>query len=232
MIRAGYGVAFGRIFSGAYQWARFNAPEVIRVSLANPDLLNPLAEVRFAPGESPRTGVNLLDSNLVVPYSQHYTLELEREVVDGIRIRTAYIGSRTWKLFEKVYGNRGGRPPGIPVTTATTNLRRPDQRFYNIEHLTNMGRAYFDAGQVQVEKVKGNDFALRALYTWSKVIDTGTEFSSTAVNDDEIRSQNGDNVIQDLRAVSKFDAPHSLVVLFSQVLTRLVSSCRRISQTH
>lgn len=217
VIRGGYGISFGRVFPATFQWARFNPPHVLRLYIPTPDLRNPLAGYQTTPGSNARSSLNLIDPNLVVPYSQQYTLELEHPLPGGFRVRTAYIGSRTLKLFQTVYTNRGGRPEGVPVTTATVNDRRPDQRYFGIERITNMARAYFDAGQLSVERSAAG-LAVRATYTFSKAIDTGSEFSSTSVNDDELRAQTLDDMVGDLRAVSRFDSPHSLVLLYSYAL--------------
>ena len=150
-MRGGYGIAFGRVFPAEYGWSRFNLPSVVRLTIPNADLLNPLKDYHPVPGELPRSSVNQLDPNLVVPYSQQYTLEVEHQVAGGFLVRASYIGSRTWKLFDTLYNNRGGRPEGVPVDSETLSARRPDQRYYTVIEVTNMGRAYFDAGRFSIE---------------------------------------------------------------------------------
>ncbi len=212
VLRGGYGIAFGRIFPATLQWARFNPPSVIRVSVQSPDILDPLKGLELPTGdETVRSGLNVLDSDLVAPYSQHYTLQVERDLPASMRVTAAYVGSRTWKLFQTVHGNRSGRPEGVPLTTGTINDRRPDQNFFAVNTITNMGRAYFDAGQLTLDKVFGSALSMRATYTFSKALDTGPDFSSTAVNNDERRSQSEDDVVADLKGPSNFDSPHSLV---------------------
>lgn len=218
VVRAGYGIAYGRVFPGTYQWSRFNPPAVFRVTIQNPDILNPLKDYRIEPGVTPRAALNSLDPNLVVPYSQQYTLHIQRELPGGFRLSTAYIGSRTWKLFQDIHENRGVRPAGLEVTTANVSERRENQNHFTITRIVNMGRAYFDAGQVALEAPAGRSLTLRAVYTWSKAIDTGSEFTNIGNGDDELRAQMAENVIQDLRAVSKFDIPHSFVVNYSYQL--------------
>ena len=88
------------------------------------------------PGGVFRGAPKLLDANLVVPYSQQYTLQFERELGSNTRIRLSYIGSRTWKLFRTVRENRAERVEGIPSTTRTVNNRRPDPRFFTVARMT------------------------------------------------------------------------------------------------
>ncbi len=211
--RGGYGIAFGRVFPATFQVARFNPPNVLRIAVPNPDLLNPLKDWHPVPGQPIRSSASFLDDNLVVPYTQHYTLEIERQIA-GVRVRSAYFGNRTWKLLQTDYRNRAGRPDGIPVTTATINDRRPDPRYYSLLHIMNLGRAYFDAAQLTAEK-RASGTLLTASYTWSKAIDTGTMYSSTQINNDEIRPQVQDGIIQDMKAPSLFDVRQSLVISYT-----------------
>jgi len=218
IVRGGYGISFGRIFPATFQWARFNPPEMVRVNVQSPDLFNPLKGYDAASG-TPRSGLNILDPNLVPPYSQHYSLEVDRDLPLGFQLAVSYTGSRTLKLFQYDAQNRAQAVAGIPLTTATIDDRRPDPRYFGISHVTNMGRSYFDAGQLAVQKTTRNNLALRATYIWSKAIDTGTDFSTTATtNREDQRSQTPDRVIQDLKALSRFDTPHAFVLIESYPL--------------
>ena len=207
-IRGGYGIAFGRVFPVTFQSARFNPPAVIRVSAQSPDILDPLGGFEVPEGNEPvRSSLNLIDPDLVVPYAQQYTLELERNLTPSTRVAAAYVGSRTWKLFQTLHSNRAGRPEGVPITTGTINDRRPDQNSFAVNTITNMGRAYFDAAQLSLDQVFNAGLSLRASYTFSKAIDTGPDFSNTAVGNDERREQREDAVIAGLKALSSFDSP-------------------------
>ena len=181
-IRGGYGIAFGRVFPVTFQSARFNPPAVIRLSAQSPDILDPLGGFEVPEGNEPvRSSLNLIDPDLVVPYAQQYALQLERNLTPSTRLAAAYVGSRTWKLFQTLHSNRAGRPEGVPITTGTINDRRPDQNFFAVNTITNMGRAYFDAAQLSLDQIFNAGVSLRASYTFSKAIDTGGDFSNTAV---------------------------------------------------
>ena len=218
VIRAGYGISYGSVFPATFRQARLNPPEVLRVVLQSPDLLDPLKEFVQAPGETPRSGVNLLDPELVTPYSHQFTLEFERELFADLRVKASYIGSRTWKLFRIVRENRAERVEGIPFETRTINDRRPDPRFFSVGRMTNQARGYFDAGQLSVDKVFNLGVAIRATYTWSKALDTGSNFSSPGTNRQERTAQDESIAVQDLKALSSFDAPHSFQVGYTFAL--------------
>ncbi len=212
-IRGGYGIAFGRVFPVTFQSARFNPPAVVRLSAQSPDILDPLGEFEMPDGNGPvRSSLNLIDPDLVVPYAQQYGLQLERNLTPSTRLAAAYVGSRTWKLFQTLHSNRAGRPEGISITTGTINDRRPDQNFFAVNTITNMGRAYFDAAQLSLDQVFNAGLSVRASYTFSKAIDTGPDFSNTAVGMDERREQREDAVVAGLKALSSFDSPHAFVM--------------------
>ncbi len=215
VVRAGYGISYGDIFPATFRQGRLNPPEAVRADIQIPDLLDPLKDFVRTPGEIPRHIRNLLDPDLVVPYIQHYTLQVEGELSSNLRLRATYIGSRNWKLFQNSYGNRAERVAGIPLTTRTIPARRPDQRFFTVRNVTNQGRAYFDAAQLSMDKTFSQGLALRATYTFSKALDTATDFSNTGIRTNIPQTEKLG--LDDLKARSRFDAPHSFLIGYSYV---------------
>ena len=225
VFRAGYGIAYGTVFPATYRQGRLNPPEVFRVDVQSPDLLDPLKDFVQTPGEVARHQANLLAPELVVPYSHQYTLQVERELSPSTRLRAAYMGSRTWKLFRTVRENRAERvdDPAL-MTTRTINDRRPDKRFFSVARVENQGRAYFDAAQITIDHVWRQRLSLRATYTFSKALDTGSDFTNTAVARDERRAQIEAMAFEDLKALSRFDAPHSFVIGYSYTFPRMMGA--------
>jgi hypothetical protein len=215
VIRAGYGISYGDVFPATFRLGRLNPPDLIRVDVQSPDLLNPLKDFVRTPGEIPRHQSNRLDADLVVPYIHQYTLQIEQELSANLRVRASYVGSRNWKVFRTVRENRAERLEGIELSTSTINERRPDQQFFSIARMTNQGRAYFDAGQLSVDKIFSRGLAVRATYTFSKALGTSTDFSNTGVARDEQRAQDESIALDDLKARSRFDSPHSFLLGYS-----------------
>ncbi len=214
-VRTGYGVAFGQVFPATFRIARLNPPDVLRLRVQAPDLIDPVGSVDLSSGAIPRSALNRMDPDLVAPYSQFYTLDVSRELPGNVTVRASYIGSRTWKLFRVVRENRAVPVEGIPFETRTIDLRRPDQTAQSIGRMTNQARAYFDAGQFSIDKVFSQGLALRGTYTWSKALDSGSDFSNPGTNRQEQIAQNESRAVEDLRALSSFDAPHSVVLAYS-----------------
>ena len=220
VLRAGYGISYGDVFPATFRIGRLNPPDVIRVDVRNPDVLDPLKDFVQVPGEVPRSSLNLLDPDLVTPYMHQYTLQIERDLPANVRIRASYVGTRSVKLFHVARENRAERVEGVPLTTSTINDRRPDQSIFGIGRMTNAGRAYFDAGQLTIEKVFSDGLALRGTYTFSKALGLATDFSNTATDRDERRAQIEELFFEDLKGFSRFDAPHAFILGYSYRLPR------------
>ena len=90
--------------------------------------------------------------------------------------------------------------------------------------MTNAGRAYFDAGQLTIEKVFSDGLALRGSYTLSKALGLATDFSNTGAGRDERRAQIEELFFEDLKAFSRFDAPHAFVLGYSYRLPRCLGA--------
>ena len=229
VIRAGYGISYGEVFPASFRTARLNPPDIVRADvrfaapgedIGGPNILDPLKGSEPVRGVVPRSGLNLLDADLATPYSHQYTLGLERELPAGFRMTLVYSGSRMMKLFRIVRENRAERVEGIPLTTSTINDRRADQRFFSIARMTNRGRAFFDAGQLRIDKAFSQGLSLRASYTFSKALDIGSDFSNTGVGRDERRAQIEEFADSDLKESSRHDAPHAFTLAYSWELPR------------
>jgi hypothetical protein len=218
VLRGSYTVSFGQIFPVTYQQIRNNAPGLRQYQIQNPDFLDPLGGVDLG-GLEPRVAPTQFSPDLVTPYSHQYNLSLEHRL-GKFHIRWAYIGSRTFKLLKPYVLNRAELVPGIPQTTETIDERRPDARYTEIYSIANAGAAYLDAAQttVQTPNVKGLDMTVT--YTFSKALDTGADFTSTA-SGREIRggrNQNQYEAFSDLKGLSTYDSPHSFLLLYAYTI--------------
>jgi hypothetical protein len=215
VLRASYTLSFGQIYPVTYQQARFNPPEIVTYAVANPDLLDPLAGA--APG---RSALVRIDPGLVSPYSSQYNLSWERPLFGRSHLRLGYVGSRTIKIPYSFATNRARPVPGIPLTTATVNERRPDPNYYEITHVFNNGIAYLDAAQAVYELPRLGGLLLRASYTFGKAIDTGTDYAHTAANRDAVRGrpQSDDEIWGDKKGLSDFDGTHYMLLQYSYQL--------------
>ncbi len=190
LVRTMYTAAFGQILPVTYQQVRNNPPNVTYVQVTDPDLLNPLAGIDLN-DPNRRYTPTWLARELATPYAHQYNAALEHRVFGGSLLRFGYVGSRSIKLLNSFIENRAQVVPGIPLTTRTVDLRRPDSRFYETRSIVNGGIAWFDAGVVSLDLPVRRGFGGSIAYAFSKSIDEGADFSATAANKDVIgqRSQ-------------------------------------------
>jgi hypothetical protein len=222
VVRAGYNAAFGQIFPVTYGQQRYNLPHARYVQVQSPDLLDPLRGVDLQTG---RTAPTLLAPDLVAPYAHTYGLSVEKRIAGRYNLRWGYTGSRAFKLLDAFIFNRAVDVPGIPLTTATVDQRRPDPRYYELKHVVNAGTAYMDAAQVGIDVPYRSGLAWGATYTFGKAIDLGADYAATAANRDmsTARSQSQYENFYDKKGLSKFDSPHSLIVYGAYELPRVTA---------
>jgi hypothetical protein len=219
-LRASYMISYGQVLPVTYSQIRYNEP-AIYVTVPNPDLVDPLKGVPIEPNS--RTSPFFLSKDLVSPYSHQYGLSVEHKL-SILLLRLGYQGSRTFKLLNGFTINRAVPVPGIPLTTATVNQRRPDPRYYSIKQLQNGGIAYLDAAQASLEMPYRKGFSAIAVYTFSKAIDEGSSYTSIAANKDlDHKSQTQYLNYKDKKSWSDFDSPHSLLVSFSYDLPKIAA---------
>ena len=215
ILRGAYGISYGEIYPVTYSQYRINAPNVVRLVVLQPKLVDIISGAAFA-NVSPGSRSTLFDiaDNLVEPYSHQYSLSWEFGLSNTMNLQLGYVGSRTHKVFQAWFLNRGERPPEVPVTVRTTNVRRPDDRYNDVLRLHNASRAYFDAGRVAFVMRDLKGLTVDAAYWFSKSIDLGSDYTNTMNGGDARRavSQTSNDIHADVKSLSFFDQPHALLL--------------------
>ena len=214
VLRGAYGVHYGEIFFSTYHQQRINPPQVLTVEVSAPDLADPLRN--FSPADldpNARSSTFDIAPDLSTPYSHTYNFSWELTVAKDWTLELGYLGSRTHKLLAMWFLNRARPVPGIPLTTQTVNQRRPDQRFFEVRHVTNGSRAYFDAGKVTLRTRRREGLNIEASYWFSKAMDLGGSYLNTAANANRrlTDSPTAFDNHNELRGVSSFDTPHAML---------------------
>ena len=221
VIRVGYGLSFGEIFTATYTQERYNPPGNILVTLVDPDLIDPLAGIA-TDGLDPsvRSSLNRFDPDLVLPYSHQYNASWEVAFSRSLFAQVGYVGSRTHRLLSVWMLNRARPVQGITLTTSTVNERRPDDRYFQIRHIVNGSRAYFDAGRVTVGIREWKGLSGEFSYWLSKAIDLGAHYANNATYLDGLngQSQSEHEVHSDVKALSEFDQSHAATARLSYSL--------------
>ena len=214
VLRGAYGLSYGEIFISTYIQARINPPQNLTVEVAAPDLADPLKDLSPADLDpNARSSTFDLAPDLSTPYSHTYNFSWELTLARDWTLELGYLGSRSHKLLAIWFLNRARPVPGIPLTTRTVNQRRPDQRFFQVRHITNGSRSYFDAAKVTLRTRRRAGLNIEASYWFSKAIDLGGSYLNTAANANRRLTESPTELDNhnELRGVSSFDAPHAML---------------------
>jgi hypothetical protein len=208
VVRAAYGTHFGEIYFVTYQQIRFSPPGNNKVVVVAPQsLLNPFD------GKLGKPTIYALDPEMATPYSHQYNLSWEPDWNRSLRLQFGYVGSRSHKLFSMWYLNRAHPIPGVPLTTATINDRRPNPDIADYRLVLNASRGYFDAARVSLVLPNWRGLTVDASYWFSKAIDLGSAYSNTANENDSRkgRSQAEHETHRDMKGLSDFDQTHAFL---------------------
>ncbi|MYG01388.1 MAG: hypothetical protein F4173_03625 [Acidobacteriia bacterium] len=217
-MRASYGLHYGEIFTATYIQSRINPPQNVTVVVQTPDLVDPLQAVRPIKLDPNARSVRFdIAPDLAIPYTHNYSYSWEFEIARDWQLDLAYIGSRSHKLLSMYFLNRARVVEGIPQITRTVNARRPDQRYFNVFHVNNGSRGFFDAGRATLRVPRWAGVSLEASYWWSKAIDLGGSYLNTASNANRRQTESPSefDLHHELRGVSNFDQPHAALFNFS-----------------
>lgn len=211
VFRAAYTLAYDTISHATYQQLRFNPPGNRKLVINNPDLLDPVGTYLRNPVQQQRTSLYILDANLRVPYSHQYNASWEPASLGPFRLQLGYVGSRTPKIIQMWYVNRARIVPGVPLTTATIDDRRPDANLSEVKWMLNGSYAWYDAARVTLLLPQRRGVNLDVSYWFSKALDLGANYSDTASNRTQHRGQSEFDSHRDLKGLSDFDQPHALL---------------------
>jgi hypothetical protein len=213
VLRASYGLHYGEIFAVTAQQIRFNAPRNYKLVIQDPDILDPLGGLGSEIPPGTRSVLYDFTTDLVNPYSHQYNFSWEFSPLEIMQVQLGYVGSRSAKLLHHWYQNRAQPVPGVPLTTGTIDERRADARYADVRRVFNGSRGYFDAAKATVLLRNSKGLSGEFSYWFSKSMDLGSDYTNTAQELDSFRngSQYEYEVHRDLKALSRFDQPHSFL---------------------
>jgi hypothetical protein len=115
----------------------------------------------------------VLDKKFITPYTQNWSLTMEREVFSGTLLRAGYIGTKGTHWTSNYDQNASIYNPALTLTQnrSTQEERRPVKDFQAIQRWMHGLNSSYHALQVSVDKRYSRGFTVSAAYTWSKNLD-------------------------------------------------------------
>jgi hypothetical protein len=181
VIRAGYGVFYDGIFTNILDNTAGASPNAIgftATSNTGRGVTNISAALAAAQAVlNPAATVTTIADNLRNPLTQQWNLNIQRELPRGFILTTAYVGTRGERLFITQAFN-----PRVVSTPGTAGARvNPTEGPINVRN--SAGDSIYHGAQFQLDRKFSHGLQLRAAYTYSKLLDNGSDvFGPTGGN--------------------------------------------------
>jgi outer membrane receptor protein involved in Fe transport len=228
VIRTGFQMGYDSFFNNIASNAATSTPNVVATQLFS---TVSAALPRGNPGHStnlpltprpfnPIDGQTLILKNLVNPYYQRWSFGVQREIRPTVVLDLSYVGSKGTKLFATeqfnplVPSSLRVNPPNVSSIPAGRLAGRFDPLSGSRNIRTNNGSSIYNSLQVNLSKRSSHGLFGNFAYTWSKLIDYGSEIfaASGAAASSVVPTIFGG--LPRERAVSLFDRTHAAVVVF------------------
>jgi outer membrane receptor protein involved in Fe transport len=213
-VRAGYGIFYDSPAIGTQENGEFsNPPFSGNVTISNTVFNNPtavLADVNLSP-----PALTVQQSDWKQPYSQEWTLDVQREVAPKLFLDIGYVGNKGTHLVGVIDINEplplAYVAAGItaPITagtrTAQLNAVRPFQGYDAINVFSSRFDSDYHALQVSLQKRFSGNSQISANYTYSHAITNSQS---------DFRTPQNTYSLSDERGESAFDRRHVLTVSY------------------
>lgn len=182
-LRGGYGITYTRVPTGydCSYVCSVNPPNVLSLTLIAPSFPNPIGAGAAPPGAPT---VNSQDPNLRPATVQSYSLGIEREFAGKWFVSIAGAGNfvqhtgTIWNINQPLPDPPFQFNPIINSGSVFPNVYSPFQGYGAINTSVSVGRARWNALEVNARHPVGNNLFLTVAYTWAHELadERGTEF--------------------------------------------------------
>jgi outer membrane receptor protein involved in Fe transport len=171
VIRAGYGIFYDGIFTNILDNTAGASPNAVGFTATSNTANNGrgIANVSTAlasaqPVLNPVATVTTIAANLRNPLTQQWNLNIQRELPGGFLFQAAYVGTRGERLFvSQSFNPRINGGARVNPTEGAITVR------------DNAGDSIYHGGQFQLDRRFSHGLLLRASYTYSKLLDNGSD---------------------------------------------------------
>jgi Carboxypeptidase regulatory-like domain/TonB-dependent Receptor Plug Domain len=176
VIRGGYGMFYDSLFTNILDNTGGTSPNAVGGTLTGAPTDNGGRGLANASGLlnsvtaalNPLATVDSISSNLLNPVTLQWNLNIQRELPGNFIFTAAYVGTRGEHLYVNQQFNPGVDGTRIIPTQGSIIVR------------TNGADSIYHGGQFSVERRFSRGLSLRAAYTYSKLIDDGSEVFTLA----------------------------------------------------
>jgi hypothetical protein len=207
-VRGGFGVFYDPLWTDFYANAANRNPPFYTLG----SVRNPTFPDASTVADSPNFVLGRLDGLTFTPanpYSMHYNLSVQRELIQGGLLTVAYVGQRSLHEVRLIDQNQAIPvilPDGRKFFPINSTVRNPN--FSGIRYKVTDGVSSYDGLQTTFEFRRGRYVSLHTSYTYSKALDDGSI----------VTTQGGDNDLpqdpdtrQNERGLSNYDLRHYFV---------------------
>ncbi|MDQ3010885.1 MAG: carboxypeptidase-like regulatory domain-containing protein [Acidobacteriota bacterium] len=172
-IRGGFGIFYDKP-EGNLIFSSVNVPPFTQSATLENGNLAALASAKAA-APAPFAQIDVIDPELVVPYTMSYSLSVQRELPKGIFFEAAYVGNQGRHLLRQPDINQpsfNALQANILLPTAqrlTTNALRPYKGFSAIRLRMSDSNSNYNALQLYAAKRRGSS-TMTVSYTWSHAL--------------------------------------------------------------
>jgi hypothetical protein len=215
------------------------------VSIPNAFPYEPSATPTIVP---PGLSISVYDPNISIPYSENYSLTIQRQIGASSVVSLGYVGAEGHRLLITHELNPGINPAGCaadPLCVASasnqpaafpTNYAYPGNIFASIGEISTIGNSNYNAFQATFDKRLSHGLQFLAAYTWSHSMDDGSGFENSGFNGGgfggfgSIRSTDPFNRKLRDYGPSIYDARHRFVISYVYMIpsARHFSALRRL----
>jgi len=176
VIRGGYGIFYDSLFTNILDNTGGTSPNAVGGTLTGSATQNGGRGLANASGLlnsvtaalNPLATVDSISNNLRNPLTSQWNLNVQRELPGNFIFTAAYVGTRGEHLYVNQQFNPGVDGTRIIPTQGSIIVR------------TNGADSIYHGGQFSVERRFSHGLSLRAAYTYSKLIDDGSEVFTLA----------------------------------------------------
>lgn len=179
----------------------FGDPRTITSTLARPVTLTNALDVALAGGLAPAS----IDDEFTNAYVQSWNLNIQREIMSGLALTVAYVGSKGTHLRISRNINQFVNNVRPFTTLSATSPILPGATLGNITEIGSGGDSSYNALWVTANKRFARGLQFNASYTFSKSIDTNSQNSQGVIIQNSFDVGNS-------RGLSDYDARHRFVI--------------------